>query len=167
MARPSIDGFSAALPLYVLGAIFLVPLTIGVVLVSNSADQDGRAKQISRDLVSMYAQGLDLSRIENRNLAMRVAQGLGLDGSRGVVILTKSMAYEYIERGVRINAVAPGGIETPIINDFAFPEGASARLFTKIMSPMGAAEAPVASAAQATGNGQTAAVIAAMWPPML
>ena len=89
MARPSIDGFSAALPLYVLGAIFLVPLTIGVVLVSNSADQDGRAKQISRDLVSMYAQGLDLSRIENRNLAMRVAQGLGLDGSRGVVILTK------------------------------------------------------------------------------
>jgi hypothetical protein len=89
MARPSIDGFGAALPLYVLGALFLVPLTIGVVLVSNSADQDGRAKQISRDLVSMYAQGLDLSQIENRNLAMRVAQGLGLDGSRGVVILTK------------------------------------------------------------------------------
>jgi hypothetical protein len=89
MARPSIDGFGAALPLYVLGAIFLVPLTIGVVLVSNSADQDSRAKQISRDLVSMYAQGLDLSRMENRNLALRVAQGIGFDGSRGVVILSK------------------------------------------------------------------------------
>ena len=89
MARPSIDSFGAALPMYVLGALFLVPLTIGVVLVSNSADQDSRAKQISRDLASMYAQGLDLSRGENRNLAMRVAQGLGLDGSRGVVILSK------------------------------------------------------------------------------
>jgi hypothetical protein len=89
MGRPSIDGFGAAFPLYVLGALFLVPLTIGVVLVSNSADQDGRAKQISRDLVSMYAQGLDLSRTENRNLAMRVAEGLGLDDSRGVVILSR------------------------------------------------------------------------------
>lgn len=59
----------------------------------------------------------------------------------GVVQLTRSLAYEYIERGVRVNAIAPGGIETPIMNDFSFPEGASARLFQKIMTPMGMAQA--------------------------
>ena len=89
MLRPSIDGLSAAVPLYVLGAIFLVPLTIGVLMVTSKAEQDGRANQISRDLASMYAQGVDFSRSENRNIAMRVAEGLGMDGAQGVVILTK------------------------------------------------------------------------------
>jgi NAD(P)-dependent dehydrogenase (short-subunit alcohol dehydrogenase family) len=55
----------------------------------------------------------------------------------GVALLTRAMAYEYVDRGVRVNAVAPGGIETPIIDDFGFPEGANRRLFGKIMSPMG------------------------------
>ncbi|HTS48550.1 MAG TPA: hypothetical protein VMH05_11435 [Bryobacteraceae bacterium] len=89
MRRPSMDGLGAAIPLYVLGAIFLVPLTIGVLLVSSNADQGGRANQISRDLASMYAQGVDFSRNENRNIAMRVAEGLGMDGSQGVVILSR------------------------------------------------------------------------------
>jgi len=89
MRRPSIDGFGAAIPLYVLGAIFLVPLTIGVLLVSSNADQGGRANQISRDLASMYAQGVDFSRNENKDIAMRVAEGLGMDGNEGVVILSK------------------------------------------------------------------------------
>lgn len=55
----------------------------------------------------------------------------------GVVMLTKALAYEYIERGIRVNAVAPGGVDTPIIGDFGFPEGSSKKLFYKIMSPMG------------------------------
>jgi NAD(P)-dependent dehydrogenase (short-subunit alcohol dehydrogenase family) len=55
----------------------------------------------------------------------------------GVVMLTKALAYEYIERGVRVNAIAPGGVDTPIVNDFGYPEGASRKLFYKIMSPMG------------------------------
>lgn len=89
MRRPSIDNFGGAVPLYALGAIFLLPLIIGVVLVSSNADQDGRANQISRDLASMYAQGVDFSRAENRSIAMRVAEGMGMDGGRGVVILSK------------------------------------------------------------------------------
>ena len=58
----------------------------------------------------------------------------------GVVMLTKAMAYEYIDRGVRINAVAPGGIETPIMESFAYPEDADGRLFHRMMSPMGFAQ---------------------------
>jgi NAD(P)-dependent dehydrogenase (short-subunit alcohol dehydrogenase family) len=55
----------------------------------------------------------------------------------GVVQLTRSLAWEYVERGIRINAVAPGGVETPLMGDFGFPEGSSKRLFPKIISPMG------------------------------
>jgi len=89
MGKSSIEAFGATIPLYVLGAVFLVPLIIGVVLVGRNADRSGRANQISRDLASMYAQGLDFSRSENRRLAMHVAQGLGMDDGQGVVILTK------------------------------------------------------------------------------
>ncbi|HLG98508.1 MAG TPA: hypothetical protein VKX49_19480 [Bryobacteraceae bacterium] len=89
MRRGPIDNLGGAVPLYALGAIFLIPLTIGVVLVSSNADQDGRANQICRDLASMYAQGVDFSRSENRSIAMRVAEGLGMDRGGGVLILSK------------------------------------------------------------------------------
>jgi NAD(P)-dependent dehydrogenase (short-subunit alcohol dehydrogenase family) len=55
----------------------------------------------------------------------------------GVVMLTKSLAYEYIKRGIRVNAVAPGGVNTPLIDSFGFPENADAKLFAKIMPPTG------------------------------
>ena len=55
----------------------------------------------------------------------------------GVVQLTKSLAVEYMERGVRVNAVAPGGVDTPIIQSFMPPEDASRRLMTPLTTPMG------------------------------
>jgi NAD(P)-dependent dehydrogenase (short-subunit alcohol dehydrogenase family) len=53
----------------------------------------------------------------------------------GVVMLTKALAREYIKRGIRVNAVAPGGIETAIANSFGFPDGADVSLFARIMPP--------------------------------
>jgi NAD(P)-dependent dehydrogenase (short-subunit alcohol dehydrogenase family) len=56
----------------------------------------------------------------------------------GVVMMTKVLALEYSDRKVRVNAVAPGGVDTPMINDFAnLPEGADLKRIMRYMSPMG------------------------------
>jgi NAD(P)-dependent dehydrogenase (short-subunit alcohol dehydrogenase family) len=52
----------------------------------------------------------------------------------GVLALTQTIAVEYARRGVRCNAVCPGSIDTPITNDFAFPEGADLKLIERIMA---------------------------------
>ncbi len=56
----------------------------------------------------------------------------------GVLMLTKALALEYWDRKLRVNAVAPGGVDTPLLSDFAnFPEGADVKRFARYMSPMG------------------------------
>jgi len=77
--------------LYAVGAIFLIPLSIGVLLVNSSASQNAHANEISRDVASMYAQGIDFSKSANRNIVLRAAEGLGvhIDQGQGVLILSK------------------------------------------------------------------------------
>jgi NAD(P)-dependent dehydrogenase (short-subunit alcohol dehydrogenase family) len=83
---------------------------------------------------------------------VNVASTAGLVGSAysaaycaskgGVVMLTKALAIEYADKGVRVNAVAPGGVQTPLLGEFAdsLPEGADAKHLYKIISRMGYCE---------------------------
>ena len=77
--------------LYVLGAIFIVPLSIGVILVSNNASRSDNAYKISREVGSMFAQGVDFSLAANQTIALSVAEGAGIDmqAGKGVLILSK------------------------------------------------------------------------------
>jgi NAD(P)-dependent dehydrogenase (short-subunit alcohol dehydrogenase family) len=54
----------------------------------------------------------------------------------GVVTMTKALAVEYGRKGVRINCVCPGGVETPMIQNFQLPEGANPQVLARIM-PLG------------------------------
>lgn len=82
---------STLLRLYVLGALFLLPLSIGIVLVTNNANRSDHAYQVSHEVGSMFAQGLDFSQGANQNIALSVAEGVGIDmqAGRAVLILSK------------------------------------------------------------------------------
>ena len=54
----------------------------------------------------------------------------------GVISLTQTMALNHAKSGVRINCIAPGGVETPITEQFIPPEGFDETLFARILPLM-------------------------------
>ena len=55
----------------------------------------------------------------------------------GVTQLTRALAVEYIDKGVRVNGVAPGGVDTPLVWNFGLPDGANPKQLDRLMTPMG------------------------------
>lgn len=79
--------------------------------------------------------------LERKGNIMNLASTAGIIGQaycaaycaskHAVVGLTKAMAVEYGRKGVRINAVCPGGVKTNILTGFMPPEGASMSLISR------------------------------------
>jgi NAD(P)-dependent dehydrogenase (short-subunit alcohol dehydrogenase family) len=55
----------------------------------------------------------------------------------GLLMFSKALAAEYLSRGVRVNVLAPGGVDTPLMGAFVLPDGADGKELTKLMTPMG------------------------------
>ena len=83
----------------------------------------------------------------------------------GVVQLTRALADEYIERGVRVNCIAPGGIDTPLQEQFRkAPEGLDFRKLGKVRTPLVTAKpdevaALIAFVASDEGRYMTGAIV--------
>lgn len=84
--------------------------------------------------------------VERRGNIVNVASVAGLRGQAysaaycaskaGVVMLTKSLALEFARRGVRVNCVAPGQVDTPLVVGVAnaFPPNVNDRLIQRNMN---------------------------------
>jgi NAD(P)-dependent dehydrogenase (short-subunit alcohol dehydrogenase family) len=106
---------------------------------------------------------------------VNVASTAGLIGSAysaaycaskgGVVMLTKALAMEYADKGIRVNAVAPGGVRTPLLSDFSLPEGADHHHLYRIISRMGYCEPEqIAKAIAFLASGDSAYTTGAILP---
>ncbi len=81
--------------------------------------------------------------LERGGCIVNMASAAGLGGQAytsvyaatkaGVVSLTKSMALEYGKQGLRVNAVCPGGVMTPMARSFQPPEDADRELFARLL----------------------------------
>ena len=52
----------------------------------------------------------------------------------GVAMMSRALAWEYLKRGIRVNAIAPGGVATPMTNRVDFPEGMDFDLMQKTIA---------------------------------
>jgi NAD(P)-dependent dehydrogenase (short-subunit alcohol dehydrogenase family) len=122
-----IGGFyhSAEMPLDRWNAILAVNLT-GPFLVCRAA------------LPSLLEHGGSIVNVASNTALMGQAYSAAYCASKaGLLMFSKALAAEYLARGVRVNVVAPGGVDTPLIGTFELPDGADFKELSKIMTPMG------------------------------
>ncbi|MGW4247323.1 SDR family NAD(P)-dependent oxidoreductase [Nocardia sp. NPDC004722] len=90
------------------------------------------------------------SLLERKGCIVNVSSIAGLEGQaysagycaakHGLIGLTRAMALEFDSRGIRINAVCPGGMTTPMVQNFTFPEDPDYTLIMKIAAARGLME---------------------------
>ena len=79
--------------------------------------------------------------LETRGNIVNVASNAGLRGQaymlpyvaskHAVIGLTRTLAIEFARKGVRVNAVCPGGTDTPMLMNFIPPEGIDNELIAR------------------------------------
>jgi meso-butanediol dehydrogenase / (S,S)-butanediol dehydrogenase / diacetyl reductase len=110
-----------------------------------------------------------------RGNVVNVASAAGLVGQAytaaycaskaGLVMLTKSLSLEYASRRVRLNCICPGQVNTNLLADFAFPEGADQRLLDKLLPLLrGAAPEEIATLIAYLASDEARYVTGAAWP---
>jgi NAD(P)-dependent dehydrogenase (short-subunit alcohol dehydrogenase family) len=126
---------------------------------SHEADLDAWARILEVNLTAAFrfCRAAIPSLLEARGAIVNVASTSSLFGhpwaaayaasKGGLLALTKTLAVEYAKQGLRVNAVCPGSIDTPITGAFHLPEGADAKLLHRIMAPTGMAGPEVVAAA--------------------
>ena len=121
----------------------------GMVLTKNFADVSvaewDRVMTVNTRSVFVLCQAAMPYLLEAGGNIVNISSAAGLQGlpynsaycaSKGaVLLLSKSLAVEFAGRGVRVNAVCPGAVDTPLIKGLQIPEGADIALYGR-MSPL-------------------------------
>ncbi len=91
--------------------------------------------------------------LESKGCIVNISSTAGVGGQayntpyvaskHGLLGMTKSLALEFAKRGVRVNAICPGGVQTPLNDTIRWPEGIDQALVQRlfpIMDSMATAE---------------------------
>ena len=135
------------------GGIDIVANVAGIVRFSHveqtSLDDWNRHLAVNLTGPFLVSQAALPSLIERKGCIVNVASIAGLKGQAytaaycaskgGLVLLTKSMALELASRGVRVNAVCPSSVDTPMVAGVAesMPGDLDPALFARLMSVNG------------------------------
>ncbi len=112
-------------------------------LTNISDEQWHRAVGINLDGVFFMCRAAMPHLIESQGNIVNMSSSAGLVGQAynsaycatkaGVMMFSKSLAIEYGKQGVRVNAVCPGFVKTPLSANFAMPEDVDMDLMAKLM----------------------------------
>jgi meso-butanediol dehydrogenase/(S,S)-butanediol dehydrogenase/diacetyl reductase len=139
----------------VFGKLDVLVNVAGIVRFSSATDvteEDWRLiHAVNLDAPFFLAQAAIPHLLETGGNIVNIASNAGLMGqgftsaycsSKGALVnLTKSLAMEYVKRGIRVNAVAPGGVITSLVRGVKFPDDMDFELMQRYVSPRGMSEA--------------------------
>jgi NAD(P)-dependent dehydrogenase (short-subunit alcohol dehydrogenase family) len=130
----------------------------GITAVQHSADVTRQQwdRQIAVNLTAPFVimQAAMPGLVERKGNVVNVSSVGGVRGQAytaaycatkgGLVMLSKGLALEYARRGVRINCVCPGAVDTPLVHGVAatMPDGLNSRLMDRVYGvlPPGASQ---------------------------
>lgn len=97
--------------------------------------------------------------VASKGCIINMSSSAGLEGQvynsaycaskAGVLMFTKSLAIEFSKQEVRVNAVCPGMVKTPLTDNFSMPENADMQLMGKLFPLLEGAEPEEIAAAVA------------------
>lgn len=131
------------------GRLDLLANIAGVALVAHLADTDDdmyrRVMAVNADAVFHLSRAALPHLLEHDGCIVNLASSAGITGiaynsaycmSKGAVVqLTRSMALEFTNTGLRVNAIAPGAVDTPMVQKLEVPDDIDFGVFLRSSAP--------------------------------
>ena len=146
-----------------LGKLDILCNIAGIAMCKNLADISDedwhRMVGINLDGVFFMSRAAMPHLVETRGCIVNMSSSAGLEGQAynsaycatkaGVLMFSKSLAIEFSKQEVRVNAICPGMVKTPLTDTFAMPENADMALLGRMFPLLEGAEPEEVAAAVA------------------